>query len=88
MILDEKYSPEKVKRAKAAALFLGEPASEIVKNLIDDVLQLKALLKEITEPLEAQDRDFLYTKIINLKQIDGESWAIAEVIKRILEMPK
>ena len=47
MKLEKKYSPENVKRAKNAALFLEEPADEIVISLIDDALKFQAHILEL-----------------------------------------
>lgn len=42
----------------------------------------------ILEPLKLQDTQQLMARIKDLKQRDGESWAIGEVIERCLESLK
>lgn len=39
----------------------------------------------ILEPLELQDTQQLRARVKDLKQRDGESWAIGEVIERALK---
>ena len=72
----------------------GEPSYAFVPvdceperdQLYSEIDKLVAALRFIVEPLVYQDREYLYTKIAELKQADGESWAIGEVIKRVIEV--
>lgn len=38
--------------------------------------------------LDGQDRNMIISKTINLKQSDGEGWAIGQFIQRILQEPQ
>ena len=52
-----------------------------------DALQLNAhKLDYIREPILQQDRVRVVEKIGELKQSDGESWAIGEAVERILRI--
>jgi hypothetical protein len=48
-------------------------------------LQRVKELEHVLEPLRYQDKEMLLKKIGDLKQTDGEDWAIGEVISRALE---
>ena len=45
-----------------------------------------AKYESVLEPLELQDAEQLRIKVEQLKQRDGESWAIGEVIERALTL--
>lgn len=56
----------------------------VVKNLLEG----NSRLKTIVEPLTMRDKEMLLAKVKMLKQSDGESWAIGEVIERSIEALK
>lgn len=56
----------------------------VVKGLLEENSKLKAVI----EPLMMRDKEMLLAKVKMLKQSDGESWAIGEVIERSIEALK
>jgi len=56
-----------------------------IKGLERDKIELSDKLKQIEKPLLSQDSDRILQKIGQMKMLDGETWAIAEVAQRVLE---
>ena len=44
----------------------------------------KAMLDKIIEPILSHDKEQLDKIVIRLKQADGESWAVGEMLNRVL----
>ena len=59
---------------------LSETEQESDRHEADKFL---ALLQRVL--LEGQDRDMMLAKSVNLKQTDGEGWAIGQFIQEILQ---
>lgn len=53
-------------------------------NKVRDLEAENARLRVVAEPLETQDKEMLLKKVRELKQMDGESCAVGEVIERLL----
>ena len=66
-----------------------ESRIEIIKQLqqkIEELLQENIKLKWACEPLEHNNIGLLKEVAIRLKQTDGESWAVGEMLERMLQL--
>ena len=57
-----------------------------VDNVSDELQLTSNRLDYIRELVLQQDKEVMQTKIKQLKQSDGEGWAIGETIERILDI--
>ncbi len=65
---------------------MSEKMLKEVDKVSDKLQQTSQKLDYIREITLQHDKAVLQTKITQLKQSDGEDWAIGETIRRILEL--
>lgn len=65
---------------------LCDKAKKEIGEVFDALRLASHKLDHIREPILQQDRKMIEVKIKQLQQCDGEGWAIAEVVQRILDI--